>query len=78
MLVLSRRIGEELHIGNSTVVVVQSISGNRVRLGIHAPREVSVLRGELASLDPECIAVDPQAGDAVAESRLNRVARLPR
>lgn len=48
MLVLSRRVGERLMIGDGIEVIVQRIHGNRVTLAIVAPREVSVLRGELA------------------------------
>ena len=46
MLVLSRKAGEKLFIGNITVVVTK-VSGDRVTLGIEAPRDVKVLRGEL-------------------------------
>jgi carbon storage regulator len=47
MLVLSRKVGEKLVIdGNITVEVVR-IQGNRITLGIAAPTEVKVLRGEL-------------------------------
>lgn len=47
MLVLSRKIGERIIIDNRIVLVVTSIEGNRVKLGIEAPREVQVLRGEV-------------------------------
>jgi carbon storage regulator len=48
MLVLSRKVGETLVIdGNITVKVVR-IQGNRITLGIEAPSEVKVLRGELS------------------------------
>lgn len=47
MLVLSRRPGEQLQIGDDIVVEVLEISGAQVRLGITAPREVAVLRDEL-------------------------------
>jgi carbon storage regulator CsrA len=50
MLVLSRKIGQEITIGSDVRVVVHRISGNRVTLGIEAPREVSILRGELEPL----------------------------
>ena len=48
MLVLSRRIEEKLLIGNNVEVVVLGISGNQVRLGIKAPKEVAVHREEVA------------------------------
>lgn len=47
MLVLSRRPGESITIGENIVVTVLSASGNQIRLGIRAPREVKVLREEI-------------------------------
>lgn len=47
MLVLSRRLGETLIIGDDVKVTVLGISGNQVRLGIAAPKEVSVHREEV-------------------------------
>jgi carbon storage regulator len=47
MLVLSRKIGEKLVIGDNITVVVSRVAGNRVTLGIEAPSEVRVVRGEL-------------------------------
>ncbi len=52
MLVLSRRIGERLIIDGGIEVVVQRVQGNRVTLGIVAPRNVSILRSELAFESP--------------------------
>jgi carbon storage regulator len=47
MLVLSRRIGEEILIAGHIRVTVLSVQGNKVRLGISAPGSVTVLRSEL-------------------------------
>jgi carbon storage regulator len=47
MLVLTRRVGEKLVIGNEVIVEVLSVSGEGVRLGIVAPRETSVHRFEV-------------------------------
>jgi carbon storage regulator len=47
MLVLTRRVGEKLVIGNEVIVEVVSVSGDGVRLGITAPRETSVHRFEV-------------------------------
>jgi carbon storage regulator len=47
MLVLSRRVGEKVVIGNEVIVEVISVSGDGVRLGITAPRETSVHRFEV-------------------------------
>jgi carbon storage regulator len=48
MLVLSRKPGERLIIGDDIVLVINKIAGNRVTIAIEAPREVRVVRGELA------------------------------
>ncbi len=47
MLVLSRKEGEQLLIGDNIVLTINRISGNRVAIGIEAPREVRIVRGEL-------------------------------
>lgn len=47
MLVLSRKPMERIHIGDNIVVTVVQIEGNRVRIGIEAPKEIHVLRSEL-------------------------------
>jgi carbon storage regulator len=47
MLVLSRREGERIRLGDSIVVTVVKLAGDRVRLGIEAPSDVLVLREEL-------------------------------
>jgi carbon storage regulator len=47
MLVLSRKEGEKLVVGENITIVVSKISGNRVTIGIEAPRDVKVVRGEL-------------------------------
>ena len=47
MLVLTRRVGEKLVIGNEIIVEVLSTNGDGVRLGIQAPRETSIHRFEI-------------------------------
>lgn len=49
MLVLTRKVGEKLIIGDQITIVVSRVAGNRVTLGIEAPLEVPVLRGELSA-----------------------------
>ena len=48
MLVLSRKEGEKLVIGDNITLVVSKISGNRVTVGIEAPADVKIFRGELS------------------------------
>lgn len=47
MLVLSRKLGEQVVIGNCIYVTVVAVRGNQVRLGFSAPEEVSIRREEL-------------------------------
>jgi carbon storage regulator len=47
MLILTRRIGETVVIGDDVDITVLSVKGNQVRLGVKAPREVSVHREEI-------------------------------
>lgn len=48
MLILTRRIGEVIHIANDISVQVVSIQGQQAKLGISAPAKVTIFRGELA------------------------------
>ncbi len=52
MLVLSRRENECIKVGDSIVITVVRVSGDKVRLGIEAPAEIVVLRGELGRHEP--------------------------
>lgn len=47
MLVLSRRIGEKLILGDNVEIMLLEVSGNQARIGIKAPREINVVRSEL-------------------------------
>jgi len=47
MLILTRRVGETLMIGDSVSVVVLGVKGNQVRIGINAPKDVPVHRQEI-------------------------------
>lgn len=47
MLILTRRVGETLMIGDEVTVTVLGVKGNQVRLGINAPKNVSVHREEI-------------------------------
>jgi carbon storage regulator len=61
MLVLSRKVGERIHVGDNIVLEIRRIAGNRVTVALEAPRDVRILRGELEgparefrSPDPKC------------------------
>ena len=47
MLILTRKIGEALMIGEDVTVTVMDVKGNRVRIGISAPKDVAVHREEI-------------------------------
>ncbi len=47
MLVLSRRVGEKIKVGDDVVVTILAIKGNQVRVGIEAPSTTTILRDEL-------------------------------
>ncbi|QEG41619.1 carbon storage regulator [Roseimaritima ulvae] len=51
MLVLSRKLNEKIQLGDNITVTVLRVQGNTIRLGIDAPRDVRILRGELEPLD---------------------------
>jgi carbon storage regulator len=68
MLVLSRKIGESIVIGDSIVVTVTRVAGNRLTLGIDAPGDVRILRSEL-------VAEEDRTAEPSASDRLRLVAR---
>ncbi len=47
MLILTRRVGETLMIGNQVTVTVLGIKGNQVRIGVNAPKDITVHRQEI-------------------------------
>ncbi|CAL4322420.1 carbon storage regulator CsrA [Buchnera aphidicola] len=47
MLILTRRVGETLIIGNEITITVLEIKGNQVRIGINAPKRISIYREEI-------------------------------
>ena len=50
MLILSRKVGERIRIATEIEVVVVAIQGDRIKIGIEAPKSIRVLRGELQIL----------------------------
>ena len=89
MLVLSRKVGERIHVGENITVEVRRIAGNRVTLAFEAPRNVRILRGELEPAAREFeapnVAASPatrpiengQPTYAVVSARVNVIGDLP-
>jgi len=62
MLILTRRVGETVMIGDQVEVTVLGIKGNQVRIGVKAPRDVSVHREEVFDrLHPDRLSDTPKA-----------------
>ncbi len=79
MLVLSRRVGESIVMGDDITVTVLDVSGDVVRIGIDAPRSVSVDRAELIEqLSRTNQAAASPADEAVASLRREVNRRPPR
>lgn len=75
MLVLSRRVGERLVIGNDIVVTVLDVRSDGVRLGIDAPRDVKITRAEiLEAIERENAAAAAAATDDSAVEMLRNIA----
>ena len=49
MLVLSRKVGQKIVIGDNITIVVNKVAGNRISLGVEAPSDVRIVRGELTA-----------------------------
>ncbi len=74
MLVLSRRVGESIVIGNEVTVTVLEVRGDQIRIGIDAPRSVQVHREEVfRQLEAE----NTSAAGAAARTQ-HLIARMPR
>jgi carbon storage regulator len=78
MLVLSRKVGERLVIGDNVTVVVNKVAGNRVTLGVEAPDDVRIIRGELEIIvrDFEGEAAEAEA-EAEAEEEASQCVAAP-
>ncbi len=65
MLVLSRKLGEKIYIGDNICITVVDIDRGKIRLGIEAPRDVPIYRQELLPLEQQKQRADGQNNAAV-------------
>jgi carbon storage regulator len=67
MLILTRRVGETVMIGNDVTVTVLGVKGNQVRVGVNAPKDVAVHREEIYERIKREEDQDSRSGDPVAK-----------
>ena len=68
MLILSRRVGESVVIGDDVSITVLRVKGNQVRLGVNAPKSVAVQREEVSErIKPDVAAAASQLSAETAE-----------
>jgi carbon storage regulator len=67
MLILTRRVGETVMIGNDVTVTVLGVKGNQVRIGVNAPRDIAVHREEIF----ERIKREEQAAGGIEHPKAN-------
>jgi carbon storage regulator CsrA len=69
MLVLSRKLNESIQIGDRIRITVVRVEGGQIRLGIEAPREITVMRGELLDDGPPTAATPAPVAPPAPERR---------
>ena len=68
MLVLSRKMKQSIRIGADVVVTIVAVKGNRVTIGIEAPRCIEVIRGELDQDDDHALSMSTESNAANLEA----------
>jgi carbon storage regulator len=69
MLVLRRKIGEEIRLGDGVVIKVLSVNGRAIRLGIEAPASVPIWRSECEGFKVRAQSPDPEEEPVLSEPR---------
>ena len=69
MLILTRRSNERIFIGDDIVLSILTIEGNRVKLGIDAPKDVSILREEIRDNPVELVLLEQPALKASGDNQ---------
>lgn len=64
MLILTRRVGESLMVGEDITITVLGVKGNQVRIGVNAPKDVAVHREEIFNRIHDGDQAPPSEGDA--------------
>jgi len=72
MLVLTRKVGEKILLGDDIVITITAISGQQIRLGITAPPEIPILRNELVVREDQA---EPATGSEGKRQRSLRMFR---
>ena len=68
MLVLSRKLGEKIYIGDNICITVVDIDRGKIRLGIEAPRDVAIYRQELLPLSQQQLRDEAASAGASSSS----------
>ena len=78
MLILTRRVGETVMIGNEVTVTVLGVKGNQVRIGVNAPKDVAVHREEIYERIKREEDQEGRTPGTVAEDRRRRLIKRSR
>jgi len=66
MLIIGRRVGETIHLGDDVEIRIMDLSPSRVKIGIVAPRELGILRGEMRQAAAQNLAASQGSGTGLA------------
>ncbi len=70
MLILTRKLGQGFTVGNEVEITITEISGDKVRVGINAPKHIKILRNELS----ETLEINQKAAESASSSALQALA----